>query len=38
MNVYKPLIIFNVTHSIKIMTDGCTNFNLAQLRSVGSVF
>src|SRR3989442_1245263 len=26
MNVYKPLIIFNVTHSIRIMTDGCTNF------------
>jgi fumarate hydratase, class II len=26
MNVYKPLIIFNVTHSITIMTDGCTNF------------
>jgi fumarate hydratase class II len=26
MNVYKPLIIFNVTHSITILTDGCTNF------------
>jgi len=26
MNVYKPLIIFNVTHSITIITDGCTNF------------
>jgi fumarate hydratase class II len=26
MNVYKPLIIFNVMHSITIMTDGCTNF------------
>jgi fumarate hydratase class II len=26
MNVYKPLIIFNVTHSIAIMTDGCTSF------------
>lgn len=26
MNVYKPLIIFNVTHSITIMTDACTNF------------
>jgi fumarate hydratase class II len=25
MNVYKPLIIFNVTHSITIITDGCTN-------------
>jgi fumarate hydratase class II len=26
MNVYKPLIIFNITHCIAIMTDGCTNF------------
>jgi fumarate hydratase, class II len=26
MNVYKPLIIFNITHSIAIMSDGCTNF------------
>src|SRR5499425_2791904 len=26
MNVYKPLMIFNVTHSIAIMSDGCTNF------------
>ena len=26
MNVYKPLIIFNVTHSITIMADSCTNF------------
>ena len=26
MNVYKPLMIFNVAHSIRIMTDGCTNF------------
>ena len=26
MNVYKPLIIFNVTHSVTIMTDGCSNF------------
>jgi len=26
MNVYKPLIIFNVTHAITLMTDGCTNF------------
>jgi fumarate hydratase class II len=26
MNVYKPLIIFNVAHSITILTDGCTNF------------
>jgi fumarate hydratase, class II len=26
MNVYKPLMIFNITHSITIMTDGCANF------------
>jgi fumarate hydratase, class II len=26
MNVYKPLIIFNLAHSITLMTDGCTNF------------
>src|SRR4029450_2564507 len=24
--VYKPLMIFNITHSITILTDGCTNF------------
>ncbi|MGA8659153.1 MAG: class II fumarate hydratase [Chthoniobacterales bacterium] len=26
MNVYKPLIIFNIAHSVAILTDGCTNF------------
>ncbi len=26
MNVYKPLIIFNVMHSIAMLTDGCANF------------
>jgi len=26
MNVYKPLIIHNIAHSIAIMADGCTNF------------
>jgi len=26
MNVYKPLMIFNITHSITVLTDGCTNF------------
>jgi fumarate hydratase, class II len=26
MNVYKPLMIHNVMHSITIMTDGCLNF------------
>jgi len=26
MNVYKPLMIFNLTHSITLLSDGCTNF------------
>ena len=26
MNVYKPLMIANITQSIGILTDGCTNF------------
>jgi fumarate hydratase, class II len=26
MNVYKPLMIFNITHSVTILSDGCTNF------------
>jgi fumarate hydratase class II len=26
MNVYKPLIIRNIMHSITLLTDGCTNF------------
>ena len=26
MNVYKPLMIFNITHSITLLTDGCSNF------------
>ncbi len=26
MNVYKPLMIFNLAQSIAIITDGCTNF------------
>ncbi len=26
MNVYKPLMIFNISNSITLMTDGCTNF------------
>jgi fumarate hydratase, class II len=26
MNVYKPLMIFNIAHSITIMADGCVNF------------
>ena len=26
MNVYKPLMIHNLAHSITLMSDGCTNF------------
>jgi fumarate hydratase, class II len=26
MNVYRPLTIFNITHSITILSDGCINF------------
>ena len=26
MNVYKPLMISNITQSITLMSDGCTNF------------
>ncbi len=26
MNVYKPLMIFNIANSITILADGCTNF------------
>jgi fumarate hydratase class II len=26
MNVYKPLIIYNITHSITLVTDACVNF------------
>jgi fumarate hydratase class II len=43
MNVYKPLIIYNVAKSIRIMSDGCMNFrkylvegtqpNLAQIKN-----
>jgi fumarate hydratase class II len=42
MNVYKPLMIDNIMNSIRILTDGCTNFrkflvegtepNLAQIK------
>src|SRR5947199_4442353 len=26
MNVYKPLLIYHIQHSVTIMTDGCVNF------------
>jgi fumarate hydratase class II len=28
MNVYKPLIIFNVAKSLRLLTDGCRNFRV----------
>lgn len=28
MNVYKPLIIYNILHSMEILVDGCRNFRL----------
>lgn len=28
MNVYKPLIIYNIMHSVRIMADACQNFRL----------
>jgi fumarate hydratase class II len=28
MNVYKPLIIFNIMQSITLLADGCTNFRV----------
>jgi fumarate hydratase, class II len=27
MNVYKPLMIYNLTQSIRLLTDSCVNFN-----------
>jgi fumarate hydratase class II len=32
MNVYKPLLIFNVLQSIKILADGCHNFTAFLVR------
>ena len=26
MNVYKPLLIYNITHSVTLLADSCTNF------------
>src|SRR5215475_7896047 len=26
MNVYKPLLVFNITESVRLLTDGTTNF------------
>ena len=32
MNVYKPLIIYNVMHSIRILRDSCENFDIFLVR------
>ena len=37
MNVYKPLMIFNITHSITLMTDGCTNFRGSWSKARGPI-
>jgi fumarate hydratase, class II len=34
MNVYKPLIIFNLMHSIRILQDGCENFDKFLVRNI----
>jgi len=26
MNAYKPRMVYNIIHSITLITDGCTNF------------
>jgi fumarate hydratase class II len=33
MNVYKPLIIFNLAHSTTVVTDGCVNFRKFRSRA-----
>lgn len=33
MNAYKPLMIFNVMHSIRILRDSCENFDLHLVRN-----
>jgi len=35
MNVYKPLMIHNIMHSITIMTDGCHNFRQFLVEGTG---
>lgn len=34
MNVYKPLIIYNVMHSIRILNDACHNFEKFLVRGI----
>ena len=34
MNVYKPLLIFNIMQSIRIMSDGCENFRLFLIEGI----
>ncbi len=33
MNVYKPLIIYNLTHSLRILSDACRNFEIFLIRN-----
>lgn len=34
MNVYKPLMIYNLLHSIRILNDGCANFEKFLVRGM----
>jgi fumarate hydratase class II len=34
MNVYKPLVIHNVTHSITLLADSCTNFRIFLIEGI----
>ena len=34
MNVYKPLIIYNLMHSMNILTDSCLNFEKFLVRGI----
>lgn len=34
MNAYKPLIIHNIIHSIRLLTDGCNCFNLYLVKEI----
>ena len=36
MNVYKPVIIYNVMNSIRIVAEGCTNFRDSRSKALSS--
>ena len=38
MNVYKPLIIFNITDSVTLLTDGCSNFRKFLVKAHGPIW